>query len=359
MMLVVTLCATSVVAFLVSLAAMPLVIQLSRKRSWYDIPNERKIHTDPIPRLGGLGIFSGFLAAAVGVPLLIAAFFPLSAPLSYGITYIPLFLAFTLIHVTGLVDDFHNLHALVKLALQVVAAAFVTIGGFTISQFWLPGLGAIPLGVAAYPVTILWIVAISNAMNLVDGADGLAGGLTVISAVFIGIMCLIQGSQIPGIIAFALVGAALGFLRSNLPPARIFMGDSGSLLIGFILATLPLLVSPGRTSVADCIAPATVLLIPILDTFSAIARRLRERRPIHSADKEHIHHRLLDIGLTNRQLLLVMYGAGIVFGLAALGSLSLGRWAGLVLLAAVWLVALAALVLLWSQCRRKRATRGA
>jgi UDP-GlcNAc:undecaprenyl-phosphate/decaprenyl-phosphate GlcNAc-1-phosphate transferase len=358
MMRVAVICATCVVAFLVSLALMPLVISLSRKRSWYDIPNARKIHTDPIPRLGGLGIFCGFIAASVGVPLLSAAFFPSSTLFIYGIGYVPLFLAFTLIHVTGLVDDFHNMHALVKLVLQIVAASLVTIGGFTISDFWLPGLGSIPLGAAAYPATILWIVTLSNAMNLVDGVDGLAGGLAAISATFIGVMSLIMGSPIPALIAFALVGAAIGFLRSNLPPARIFMGDSGSLLIGFVLATLPLMIVPGQTSIADCIAPATILLIPILDTLSAIVRRLRERRPIHSADKEHIHHKLLDIGLTNPRLLLVMYGACILFGLAALGSLSLDRWAGMGLLAAVWLAAVAALAILGGALRKKRAARG-
>jgi UDP-GlcNAc:undecaprenyl-phosphate/decaprenyl-phosphate GlcNAc-1-phosphate transferase len=358
MILVLSVCAAGVVAFLISAAIMPLVISLSHKRSWYDIPNERKIHTNPIPRLGGMGIFCGFLAASVGVPLLTAAFFPASHPASFGLNYLPLFLAFILIHVTGLVDDFHNLHAWVKLLLQILAASFVTVGGFTISFFWVPGLGSMPLGVFAYPVTILWIVAISNAMNLVDGVDGLAGGITAISAVFIGIMCLIQGSPVPCLIAFALVGAALGFLRSNLPPARIFMGDSGSLLIGFVLATLPLLVSPGQTSVVDCIAPATALLIPILDTLSAIVRRLKERRPIHSADKEHVHHKLLDIGLSNPQLLLVMYGACIFFGLAAMGSLYLDLWSGLGLLGAVWLVALAALAFLSSIRQKKLAASG-
>jgi len=353
MMITISVCAAGIIAFLVSAVITPLIISVSHKRQWYDIPNERKIHTDPIPRLGGMGIFCGFLLAAVGIPPLMKALFPASYSVAYDLSYLPVFLAFTIIHATGLVDDFHNLHALVKLLLQIIAATFVTVGGFAISSLWVPGIGTVALGVFAYPITILWIVAISNALNLVDGVDGLAGGITAIAATFLGVMCLTRGGALPGIIAFSLMGASLGFLRSNLPPARIFMGDSGALMIGFVLATLPLLVSPGQTSVMDCCAPATVLLIPILDTLSAIVRRLRERRPIHSPDKEHVHHKLLDIGLTNSRLLLVMYAACVLFGLSALGSLSLDRWYALGLLVATWLVAMAALGLL-SSVRGKR-----
>jgi UDP-GlcNAc:undecaprenyl-phosphate/decaprenyl-phosphate GlcNAc-1-phosphate transferase len=355
MVTVISLGAAALVAFILSAVSMPVVISLSHKRAWYDLPNERKIHTDPVPRLGGIGIFIGFTAAAVCVPLASAALLPGSPPSPFGLRFLPLFLAFALIHATGLVDDFHNLGALVKLILQIAAAALVTAGGFTISRVGLPGAGTLPLGLASYPLTILWLVAISNAMNLVDGVDGLAGGITIISASFIGAVCLLRGGTTAACLAMALAGAAAGFLVSNLPPARIFMGDSGSLLIGFILASLPLVASPGETSLVDCAAPATALLIPILDTLSAIVRRLRERRPIHSADKDHIHHKLLGIGLTTPGLLAALYGAAALLGAAAVGSLLVERWQKVGLLAFAWAAAAAALAVLGSVRRRKSA----
>jgi UDP-GlcNAc:undecaprenyl-phosphate/decaprenyl-phosphate GlcNAc-1-phosphate transferase len=354
MEIVLPLCVAAAAAFILSAACMPAVIALSRKRSWYDLPNERKIHTDPIPRIGGIGMFVGFLVAGVCVPLAVTLLRPGSS-LSAGWRFLPLFLGFALIHVTGLIDDFHNLHALVKLALQIVAAAFVTAGGFAITRVGLPGAGFIPLGWLSYPVTVFWLVAISNALNLVDGVDGLAGGVTMISAVVLGAIGLLRGSPVTACIALALAGAAGGFLVFNLPPARIFMGDSGSLLVGLILGALPLTVAPGQTSIVDCVAPATVLVLPILDTISAIMRRLRERRPIHSPDRDHIHHKLLDAGLRGGGLLAVLYAVCAVFGGVAVGSLYLGRWPRVALFVGAWAAAVAALAILTAVRRGKSA----
>jgi UDP-GlcNAc:undecaprenyl-phosphate GlcNAc-1-phosphate transferase len=337
-------------------AVIPLVIWLSHKREWYDLPNARKIHTDPIPRLGGVGIFIGFLAGSLAAPLILRLIFP-SLAAGYSSRYVFLFIAFAIINGVGLVDDFHNLNALLKLSLQIVAAALVTVGGFTIARFSFPGLGTISFGVLSYPITILWLVAISNAMNLVDGVDGLAGGISVIAALSIGILCLLANDSVPALISFSLLGAAFGFLLFNFPPARIFMGDSGSLVIGFILAALPLTLRPGDTEVRDMIAPATVLLLPILDTVSAIVRRLRGRRPIHAPDKEHIHHKLLAVGLSMHQLLLIVYSACALFGIAAIASRRLAAWPALMLLAGVWLLAIIGYAILTSIGHRKHAVQ--
>jgi len=345
----------ALLAFGVSAAIIPFVLALSHKRSWYDIPNARKIHTNPVPRLGGIGIFFGTMVGSLAVPLLL----PLIAPTlwndGYSISYVPVFIAFAIIHGLGLIDDFHNLHALLKLSLQIVAAALVTVGGFTISSISLPGLAPLSFGILSYPITILWIVTISNAINLVDGVDGLAGGISGIAAIFLGVLCLLQGHGSSAVVAFAVLGACIGFLLFNWPPARLFMGDSGSLFIGFVLATIPLMISPGQTTIGSLMGPVTVLLVPILDTVSAIFRRLRERRPIHSPDKEHIHHKLLAMGLRQLQLLSVTYAACIVLGGFAVVAHFLRRGSADILLISVWIVCLCAL---WTLSRVSHRRQG-
>ena len=337
-------------------ALIPVIISLSHKREWYDLPNARKIHTDPVPRLGGVGIFLGFLVAALAVPLLLPLIMP-SLTIAYTGRYAFLFIAFGIINGMGLVDDFHNLRALLKLALQVIAATLVTVGGFTISRLSIPGLSPIGFGVFSYPLTILWLVGISNAINLVDGVDGLAGGISIIAALSIGLLCLQGDGGAPSVIAFSLVGAVFGFLLYNFPPARIFMGDSGSLMIGFILATLPLTLAPGKTDVSDMIAPATVLLLPILDTASAIVRRVRRRRPIYAPDKDHVHHKLLAAGVSKNQLLGLVYTACAIFGIAAIVSRRLAVWPAFFLLVGVWLVAIAGYAVLSARKQGKQAAQ--
>jgi UDP-GlcNAc:undecaprenyl-phosphate GlcNAc-1-phosphate transferase len=355
MKIAIEMAAAGLVALIISTAVTPLVILVSHRRQWFDIPNERKIHTNPVPRLGGMAIFAALLISALAVPLLLPVAFHSSWPVAYTVRFIPVIIAFCLIHVMGLVDDFHNLHALLKFLLQIVAASLLTIGGFAITAVGIPGLPVYQLGVFSYPITVLWIVAISNAINLVDGVDGLAGGIAGLSALSLGVMCLLKGQAVPALFSFCLLGSVIGFLWFNFPPARIFMGDSGSLFLGFVLAVIPLLGAPGATSIGDMVAPATVLLIPILDTVSAIVRRLREKRAIHSPDKQHIHHKLLAIGLKEIPMLLIIYGFCAYFGIAAIASLYLHRGPAMVLLAAVWATAVVAFSIL-NSIRQKRKT---
>lgn len=317
-----------------NLALIPAIMRLSHRFQWYDEQNARKIHTEDTPRLGGVGIFLSFT--------LVSAVILLAGAENEAIRYLPLFGGVVIIHFLGLLDDFVNLIAARKFLLQVLAAAVVSLGPFRIDALAMPfGNTGIELGWLAYPVTVLWIVSIANAVNLIDGADGLAGGVSAIAALFVGTIAAHSGNTLLALIAFALVGSVAGFLVYNFPPAKIFMGDSGSLLLGFLLATLPL-VGFTEASPFPAIPVVTLLFLPILDTLLAIVRRLSQGLPVHHADKEHIHHRLIDRGFGPRKLLLSIYSAAALLGLAALswfvlpdpynGILDIGVW-GL----AVWI----------------------
>ncbi|MFP4534223.1 MAG: MraY family glycosyltransferase [Spirochaetaceae bacterium] len=286
-------------------------MRLSHRFEWYDQKNPRKIHTEDTPRIGGVGIFFSFMIAAAVV--LISRGEDVRA-----VRYLPLLGGVVIIHFLGLLDDFINLVAPRKFLLQLLAGLVVTLGPFRIDALAIPfSETSIPLGWLAYPITVLWIVSISNAVNLIDGADGLAGGVSAIVALFIGVIASHSGNATLALLAFALVGATVGFLVYNFPPAKIFMGDSGSLLLGFLLATLPL-VGFTEGAAFPAIPVITLLFIPILDTLMAIIRRLRRGLPVHQADREHIHHRLIDRGFGPRKLLLTIYSAAAILGLTAL-----------------------------------------
>jgi UDP-GlcNAc:undecaprenyl-phosphate/decaprenyl-phosphate GlcNAc-1-phosphate transferase len=352
--MVIALAAAGVVALVVSTILTPVVMRISHKRQWFDMPNERKIHTSPVPRLGGIGMFVAFVASALAVPLLL----PLVAhgpwPVQYGTNLVPVFFAFALIHALGLLDDFHNLHAIFKFILQIAAAALVTLGGFTISVVKIPSVGIVSLGIFAWPVTIFWIIAISNAVNFVDGLDGLAGGISGIAALALGASAYVLGIATPALMAFALLGAILGFMLFNYPPARIFMGDSGALFLGFTLAVIPLLRTPGPTSLGDLLAPATVLALPILDVVAAIVRRVREKRPIYSPDKEHIHHKLLALGLKDTTILVITYAFCAYVAITSVASIFLPRVQALILFACVWATSILAYGILTGLTQRRK-----
>ena len=198
------------------------------------------------------------------------------------------------VHVTGVFDDFVNIRAGRKLALQVVAGAIMVGTGSVIRIISLPVLGlTVDLGVLAWPVTLLWIVGMSNAVNLIDGIDGFSGGVTTFAATAFGALAVVHGHAVAGVLAFALAGAAAGFLRFNLPKARIFMGDGGSLFVGAALAVLPIVQSAGTGHAFEPLVVLVVLAIPIFDTAMAIARRVLRRVALHTPDREHFHHLLV------------------------------------------------------------------
>jgi UDP-GlcNAc:undecaprenyl-phosphate GlcNAc-1-phosphate transferase len=220
--------------------------------------------------------------------------------------------------ITGLLDDFKNLRARFKLFFQIAAALVVALSGYRFFTFQTPFGFSVDSPAVSYLVTLFWIVGITNALNLIDGMDGLAGGVSAVAALFWGFISLIHGHVFSAVLAFSLFGAAAGFLVFNLPPAKIFMGDSGSLVLGFALACLPLVEKVSGTSTRVILMATTLLIIPIFDTLSAILRRLREKQSIGAPDKSHVHHKLLDAGCSVPRALLFVYGLCFFSGFAAL-----------------------------------------
>jgi len=321
-------------AFLLNLLILPLVLRLAHRHKWYDRPDSRKIHTGLIPRMGGPGLFLSFILASVLAALAVPW---LTGGRLLEPRLVALFGGMAIVHLVGLYDDFKSLRVIWKFLLELAAAAIITSGGFLIRSITLPYVGSISLGLAAYPLTIAWLVGIANAMNLIDGMDGLAGGIGAFAAAAMGAIALLQGSAQGAVLAFALLGALLAFLLFNFPPARIFMGDSGSLFLGLTLAALPLAGGiPRSAAFGSLIVPVTLLTLPILDTATAILRRLRHRRSIISPDKQHIHHKLLAMGLSERQILTVIYGMCAYLAVVAVTSVVLPKEINVYLILVVW-----------------------
>jgi UDP-GlcNAc:undecaprenyl-phosphate GlcNAc-1-phosphate transferase len=341
-MMTLTAVLAALVAFIINIILTPFIIRLAHRYKWYDLPDRRKIHTGLIPRLGGPGIFVSLLVACLSAPVLSSLMNGLTSGVSLPLRLLAPFAGILLIHLVGLIDDFKNLRALLKFALQLAAAAVVTCGGYLIHSLTIPYLGSTSLGFLAYPITILWIVSISNAVNLIDGMDGLAGGIAAFAALAMGVIALIQGQALPALFALALFGATGGFLCFNMPPAKIFMGDSGSYLLGFCLAVLPLMGISKVAAFGTLILPITLLTVPIVDTASAIFRRLRQGRSIASPDKEHIHHKLLLLGLNEKQILAVIYGFSVYLSVVAITSVILPKETNVYLILVVWVGSLLA-----------------
>ncbi len=302
------------VAFLISLLLTPFVRDYALRRNWVDAPdNDRKIHVRPIPRLGGIAIVVAYLGALA--LSLVAPYqkvpFDLPVALSAGIRLLP---AAATIFATGLVDDIYSLKAWQKLVGQVIAAVLAFSAGFGVVTFQGDPL---PIWVSL-PVTIFWLVGCSNALNLIDGMDGLAAGVGFFAAMTMMIAALTHQNMELALVTAPLAGALLGFLRYNFNPASIFLGDCGSLLIGFLLGCFGAVWSHKSATVLGMTAPLMALAIPLLEVAVSIARRFLRNQPIFQADREHIHHRLLARGLTTRRAVLLLYGG---CGLAALFSL--------------------------------------
>lgn len=323
-------------AFFINLVMTPMIIKRAHKKKWYDLPDHRKIHTGLIPRLGGVSIFFSFIVSTL---LASGLYYLVKGELIgfFNIRNLPLLIAITLIHLLGLIDDFRSQKALVKLIVQVVAASLVVYYGFTLKAVTIPYLGTFSLGIMAYPLTILWIIGITNAVNLVDGMDGLAGGIGAFATCSMGIIAMLNGNPGAAVLSFALCGAVLAFLVFNLPPAKIFMGDSGSLLLGFVLSVVPLMGLSKAASFGTVIVPVTLLLVPIIDTLAAIFRRIKDKRTIMSPDKEHLHHKLLEIGLSEKKILVLIYSVSLYLSIISVTSEIMPDASNVYVILIVWL----------------------
>ncbi|MFH0887231.1 MAG: MraY family glycosyltransferase [bacterium] len=324
------------VAFLVTLALVPLVKLIAKRIGAVDKPDQRKVHEVPTPRLGGLAIFIGFVAAmctAVGVAYFINR--GMDGNLLFGMLF-----GATILVIVGIVDDVKNLSAPIKFLFQIIVASIAYYYGIQIDFISHPfGGDLIILGLWAIPFTILWIVGITNAINLIDGLDGLATGVTLIAAVTLFLVAL-RTHQIDAAVQMAaLAGCALAFLRYNFNPASIFLGDAGSLFLGFVLASASVAGVLKSTIFVALVIPILILGIPIYDTASVIFRRVRSKQPVFTADKRHLHHRLLRAGFTQREAVLVIYGACMMLSVAALGFIWLNSSIAFIVLFAVLIVA--------------------
>lgn len=307
-------------AFLMSLVvaaiATPIVLRVALRHGFYDAPGERKIHTRPIPRLGGLAIVLAFFASVSAV---LIAGTGASQALNTTSHILGLYIGGLLIAAIGIYDDLKGANAVQKLIVQVGVAVLMFALDHRIQNISNPfGGGYIELGVFALPVTILWFVGVINAVNLIDGLDGLAGGIGLISVSVLFALGVMDNNTLAALFCAALAGSLAGFLFFNFNPARIFMGDTGSLFLGFVLATFSISTSSKGSTTVALVIPMLALGLPIIDTFLAIGRRVRKQRPIFSADQDHIHHKLLRAGLSHRQAVITLYVVAVFLAAAAL-----------------------------------------
>ncbi len=342
----------------------PLLIRLAHHNRWYDEQNHRKIHTEDTPRIGGVGIYFGFLVSAIVAIYLgtvQGAVGPLGRAATFGellVYFLPLIGGMTLIYILGLVDDFRDLRAVMKLFIQIAAAAIVTIGPFRVERLALPfAWYQLELGLFSFPVTILWIVAISNALNFIDGVDGLAGGTAAIATLFFGVIALLTGQPVVALIAVGLFGTIMGFLIHNAPPARIFMGDSGSYVLGFILSVFPLILANGTGTSMNLIPAITILAIPVLDMTTSVFRRLSRGKHPFSADREHLHHKMMDIGFRTWQILATTYSVSILLGLTGVSWYFLPINLAMTLTLLVWAALCVVLILMTRELRHHDGVR--
>jgi UDP-GlcNAc:undecaprenyl-phosphate GlcNAc-1-phosphate transferase len=306
-------------ALMASLVLTPLVAALARQRGWLDLPDgTRKLHTMPVPRCGGVAVFFAFAGAWV----LATTLAPSAAPDGSLESALPLLLAALLVMLVGFVDDVRGLSPLAKVLGQTAAALLLWFAGYRVETIGLPWGGVVDLGALALPVTLVWIVGMSNAFNLIDGLDGLAAGVALVATGTLVAVAAANGRATTLVLTAALAGALLGFLRYNYNPAKVFLGDSGSLTVGFLLAAFAVGGNlKSRTMIAVAV-PVVALALPIFDASLAVLRRVIRGGAVTRGDRDHIHHRMLRLGLTPRRAVMLLYGVSVLLGSLALAILA-------------------------------------
>jgi UDP-GlcNAc:undecaprenyl-phosphate GlcNAc-1-phosphate transferase len=307
------------VAVLGMLLYTPLVIRLARARGWLAHPKSDRWHREPVALMGGIAMYAACVTATVAL----GAWTGFAWPVWTGVS---------LLFAVGLADDLLDVQPAVKLLAQILGTVLLLYAGLA---FWPGG----PTW-ASVPLTFLWVIGVTNALNLIDGMDGLAAGLTAVAAAFLGVIALEIGQPHTALAAGTLAGAAGGFLVFNFRPARIFMGDGGSMFLGYTLAALSLSVQAGGGSFAAALVPVVVLAVPIFDTTFVTVTRILSGRPVTQGGNDHTMHRLVLLGLSERHTVLLLYGVGAVFGMLALAV----YWSSAQLFFALALLALVACV---------------
>lgn len=321
-----------VLSLLLSFLLTRNVRNFAMTRGWVSPPlQDRHLHQNALPRLGGVAIFLSFLTS-VAMGLFASRYFFPSVTTLTSRTLFTVLVPASIVFLLGIYDDMRSIGPYTKFAVQAFAAILLFAGGFRILD--LPVLfGARQFGwTIGLPVTILWVIGITNAFNLIDGLDGLAAGSALFSTLVVFVVAIFSGSTLVSLLTIALAGAILGFLRFNFNPATIFLGDCGSLFIGFILSALALEGAQKAPTVIAVAIPVVSFGLPILETALSVLRRLISGRPVFTADREHIHHKLLQRGLSHRQVVVVLYAVSALFALLSLFLLwPTGSTLGLVL----------------------------
>lgn len=318
-------------ALLATVIFTPISIRLARKYNVLDYPRARKVHHQPLPRWGGIGLYAGFFIA-LGLLLLLFPSFKHMLAYKTGTLFKELAgiaLGSTVVFVLGLMDDKKPVQPIVKLLIQIIAAYVALDYGVRISGVTLPffNFHKLPL-IIGQVLTIFWIIGFMNTINLADGLDGLAAGIVAIASGTFFVVALLQGQtkivllakqlELASILAVLLTGASLGFLLFNFSPAKVFMGDSGALFLGFMLSAISIIGTLKSTAMMSIFIPITVVALPIIDVALAIYRRMRSGARVMNADKGHIHHRLLSYGWTQREVVLLMYVFTFIFSIGSI-----------------------------------------
>lgn len=322
------------VAGVVSLLLTPVVKTLSFKIGAVDVPKDaRRMHDHPIPRLGGLAIFLGFLVSVL-------LFVPLDGP-KQG-----MLLGAVIIVVLGIFDDIYALPAKLKFVIQLLAALVATLLGNRIERLTNPNIFSDnpvwELGWLSIPVTVVWIVAITNAVNLIDGLDGLACGVSTISTLTMLVIALLVSELDVAIVMAALAGACIGFLPYNFNPAKIFMGDTGATFLGFVMATMSVQGLFKMYNIISFVAPFLILGLPVFDVCFAVIRRISKGQSPMQPDRSHVHHKLIDMGMSQKQAVGTLYVVSAILGLSAVVLTTSGALKAMLVLVALALTALIA-----------------
>ncbi|NPV44177.1 MAG: undecaprenyl/decaprenyl-phosphate alpha-N-acetylglucosaminyl 1-phosphate transferase [Firmicutes bacterium] len=317
-------------ALVISYILTPFVKRLAWKAGAVDIPkDERRVHTKPIPRIGGLAIYIAFIVTVL-----------ITLPVTDNIKGV--IIGGTLITILGVLDDIYNLPAKIKLLGQIAAAGILVYFGIKVEWVTNPLGDMVYLGKLSIPITIFWIVGVTNTLNFIDGLDGLAAGIASIASFTLMLVALNEGLGPVVILTAALAGGAVGFLPFNFNPAKIFMGDTGAMFLGYVLAAISVMGAIKSATAIALAVPILALGLPIFDTAFAILRRAVNGHPVMKADKDHLHHRLLAIGLTQRQTVLIMYSISAALGMSAIALSEMGLLeAGFILIVLITLLVIA------------------
>ena len=331
---------TFIVAMVTAFVLTPLVRRLAFKIKAVDVPKDsRRMHKKPTPLIGGLAIFAGFMVAVV-------AFSRIDREM------LSIIIGACIIIAMGIIDDIHAISPLVKLCGQVVAALIPVLNGVVIQNLTNPfaDSGTLHLGIFSVPVTVFWVVAIVNAVNFIDGLDGLACGVSAVSSITMFIVAYMVSDSAVVLAMAALAGACLGFLPFNFNPAKIFMGDTGSMFLGFILATVSVQGLFKMYAVVSFAVPFVALALPLSDIVFAVVRRVARGQSPFAADRGHIHHKLIDMGLDQKQSVLILYCLSIVLGVISVIMTKTGEGKLLILaIALIFAVFIALSAMLYSK----------